>query len=381
MGSSRINCRDGKWDNSLPFCYKTSNKKNFDESLPAEIQYHVADGGFVRGLGGELFVTIGSHVTLDCVFSRKKGTPEWSWSINNSSQDFMTGWATSDQDWLYRLELANISSEESGNYNCTTQRGYSNTLKLRLSDDKCGKLPKHDGIVRSNLPSNVDNFVIGTRVEYTCPPGYDLQGEADVYCREDGTWSGGAVSCLGRQCSPLEIASPHLRLLSLNNSFSGLATFDCPFGYRLTGKKSIQCQADGGWSGLVPGCEAILCPSPSPPLYGEIMLGSSDNGYYVGSSVQWKCDAGHVMVGEPITTCTHLGMWSDATPSCMLACRYPGSPHRGLITPVKFVYNIGETVMVLCDQGYTSVSNSTLVCTHSGEWSDVIPQCVDIMEI
>ena len=43
------------------------------------------------GLGGELFVTIGSHVTLDCVFSRKKGTPEWSWSINNSSQDFMTG--------------------------------------------------------------------------------------------------------------------------------------------------------------------------------------------------------------------------------------------------------------------------------------------------
>ena len=84
--------------------------------------------------------------------------------------------------------MLNNLFQESGNYNCTTQRGYSNTLKLRLSDDKCGKLPQHDGIVRSNLPSNVDNFVIGTRVEYTCPLGYDLQGEADVYCREDGTY-------------------------------------------------------------------------------------------------------------------------------------------------------------------------------------------------
>ena len=70
-----------------------------------------------------------------------------------------------------------------------------------------------------------------------------------------GTWSSTLPSCIPIQCSPLEIASPHLQLLSLNNSFMGEASFACPFGYRLTGKKSIVCTKTGAWSGLVPDCE------------------------------------------------------------------------------------------------------------------------------
>ena len=56
------------------------------------------------------------------------------------------------------------------------------------------------------------------------------------------TWSGTGTTCSPVQCPPLEIVSPHVRLLGLNNSFAGTATFDCPFGYRLTGKQSIVCQ-------------------------------------------------------------------------------------------------------------------------------------------
>ena len=56
------------------------------------------------------------------------------------------------------------------------------------------------------------------------------------------TWSGTGTTCSPVQCPPLEIVSRHVRVLGLNNSFAGTATFDCPFGYRLTGKQSIVCQ-------------------------------------------------------------------------------------------------------------------------------------------
>ena len=60
------------------------------------------------------------------------------------------------------------------------------------------------------------------------------------------------------------------------------------------------------------------------------------------------------------------------------ACRYPGSPVHGVISPVKFVYSVGEAVMVVCDSGYTALSNTTLVCEDTGDWTHQIPVCIDI---
>ena len=45
---------------------------------------------------------------------RSRGTPEWSWTISNNTKDYITGWMTSgpeDEQWLYRLELVNVSFE------------------------------------------------------------------------------------------------------------------------------------------------------------------------------------------------------------------------------------------------------------------------------
>ena len=57
------------------------------------------------GRGGELVVTRGAGLSLDCVFRRGRGTPEWAWPVRragagNSSgeRDFITGWATADED-------------------------------------------------------------------------------------------------------------------------------------------------------------------------------------------------------------------------------------------------------------------------------------------
>ena len=193
-----------------------------------------------------------------------------------------------------------------------------------MTNKICTKLDLNDNVT----PSTKDTF-IGTEVFFSCPPGFTSNGEESILCRDDGknysllfsssnncfpaTWSSASPSCTPIQCRALEIRSSHLRVLSLNNSYLGSATFDCPFGYRLTGRNMITCTQSGAWSGLVPGCEAIICPSPPPPPHGALVP-SSD--HYVGTTVQSICNAGYVLVGEPVTRCTQEGIWSHATPQC-----------------------------------------------------------------
>ena len=112
----------------------------------------------------------------------------------------------------------------------------------------------------------------------------------------------------------LELQNSSVRINTIQNlDFQGEASFLCPFGYALVGPETIQCGPDGKWTGYVPKCKAISCPSPLPPLNGKVM----DNGHYlVGNTVQYSCHEGYVLIGEPIIRCTETGLWSHAPPFC-----------------------------------------------------------------
>ena len=69
-----------------------------------------------------------------------------------------------------------------------------------------------------------------------------------------GSWSHPPPHCIPIRCRALEILDAHLRVLSLNNSFQGSATFLCPFGYKLVGQEEIKCGPGGAWTGVVPKC-------------------------------------------------------------------------------------------------------------------------------
>ena len=80
-----------------------------------------------------------------------------------------------------------MTCQESGAYNCTTQRGHTNTLRVIVTEDTCGHVPVHDGIVTNNAQDEeADTWSVGSRVQYSCPPGYNLQGDQEVFCRDDG---------------------------------------------------------------------------------------------------------------------------------------------------------------------------------------------------
>merc|ERR1740129_637250 len=99
-----------------------------------------------------------------------------------------------------------------------------------------------------------------------------------------------------------------------------------------------------------------------------------DNGHYlVGNTVQYSCHEGYVLIGEPIIRCTETGLWSHAPPFCKRACRFPGDPKNGRITPVKFLYEVGDRILIQCDTGHINTGKQKLQCTQTGSWSDRLP--------
>ena len=141
-------------------------------------------------------VSPGASLVLDCIFRRSSGTPEWVWDTqgniqgdtqgDNITRDFPSGWATAspDKDWLYRLELENVTVEDSGEYRCSSQRGYTNTFLLTVTETQCQGLPVYQSEVQTNVSGASHH--IGTLVQLSCPPGYILLGDTTATCRDDG---------------------------------------------------------------------------------------------------------------------------------------------------------------------------------------------------
>ena len=135
-----------------------------------------------------MVVSPGASLVLDCIFRRSSGTPEWVWDTQweNITRDFPTGWATAspDNSWVYRLEVGKVRLEDSGEYRCSSQRGYTNTFLLTVTETQCQGLPVYQSEVQTNVSGASHH--IGTLVQLSCPPGYNLLGDTTATCRDDG---------------------------------------------------------------------------------------------------------------------------------------------------------------------------------------------------
>ncbi|XP_040563745.2 locomotion-related protein Hikaru genki [Lepeophtheirus salmonis] len=351
-GNSSLTCHNGIWDSRIPFCRKTSSRANFSEDEPPRLVVHSSVNGvnneeedrIITGPSGEVLIYPGSILHIDCVYSRKKGNPQWSWSRH--VKVYPTGWSVMevDRDWHYRLSLY---------YECP---------KFEISDVE--------------LESRLRSHKVGSIAAFSCPRGFKLVGPSSLLCLRNGSWSGTPPLCQPIKCTALEILDSHLRVLSLNNSYLGTANFLCPFGYKLEGPETISCGHEGFWNGVVPRCKAIECASPLPPSNGRLL---DNDKYLVGNTVQYVCDEGFVLIGEPIIRCTESGLWSHATPFCKRACRFPGDPMNGRIMPVKFLYEIGDKILIECNSGYVNTGRPKAICNEDGKWSETIPSCLSYL--
>lgn len=85
-------------------------------------------------------------------------------------------------------------------------------------------------------------------------------------------------------------------LAEQRTSYGVQATFTCHENYTLIGNENRTCELDG-WSGKQPQCLVDWCPEPIPIAGGKVQL----NGKRAGSTALYECDAGYVLIGEPVS--------------------------------------------------------------------------------
>ncbi|XP_029788981.1 apolipoprotein R-like [Suricata suricatta] len=89
--------------------------------------------------------------------------------------------------------------------------------------------------------------------------------------------------------------------------------------------------------------------------------------------VQYECDEGYVLIGQPEITCRH-SHWSAPAPVCKALCQRPKIKNGGL-TVHKDQYAEAESVTVQCDDGYDVIGSRNLTCSEKRTWLPAVPRC------
>lgn len=90
--------------------------------------------------------------------------------------------------------------------------------------------------------------------------------------------------------------------------------YHCDAGHVLRGEANLKCMETGEWSGDAPVCEYIDCGPLLTVPYGSFKY--LQNTTYIGSEVAYSCTNTHRLQGVEKRRCLETGVWSDETPRC-----------------------------------------------------------------
>ncbi|NXX45197.1 CR2 protein, partial [Tricholaema leucomelas] len=192
-------------------------------------------------------------------------------------------------------------------------------------------------------------------------------------------------------------APPRLTSAELNEEFLHHTTFapnsrveyKCRPGY--SRKKWISnvfvCEQNGRWKGSVEMCQPKICTNPGEPANGRLI---SAGQFHFGSAVNFTCNAGYRLVGNPQIHCVVIGEsvgWDRDIPFCQaIPCLPPPKIANGEHNGVnKESFEYGTSVTYRCHNvrrgsaPFSLIGDASIVCTTidnvNGVWSKPPPEC------
>ncbi|KAI4811495.1 hypothetical protein KUCAC02_014399, partial [Chaenocephalus aceratus] len=218
---------------------------------------------------------------------------------------------------------------------------------------------------------NGSHYEYGTKIIFTCNPGFYRVGPAHIQCLANGVWSWRSERprCRIISCGDLS-TPPNGKKIGTQNTFGASAIFSCNVGYVLTGSTVRECLLSGLWSGMEIHCLAGHCGVPEQIVNGQVI--GENFGYR--DTVVYQCNPGFRLIGSSVRICQQEHGWSGHLPVCIsVTCGHPGSPIYGRTTGDGFNYN--DVVRFSCNKGYTLEGPSTAQCQASRQWSRQPPTC------
>uniref|UniRef100_A0A3Q3XES9 Uncharacterized protein n=1 Tax=Mola mola TaxID=94237 RepID=A0A3Q3XES9_MOLML len=230
------------------------------------------------------------------------------------------------------------------------------------------------------------DFVFGSKVVYTCQKGYQMVSRVNYrHCMAEG-WDGVVPICEAQQCPVIHVKSNVQVNGDLEEAtYGNVIRFSCKYSSQyLIGPTELYCDENGDWSGEPPECQEIKCAKPTIDN-GYVVGGVVE--YNENEVLHYKCNPKYSRSEERIPRCGKVGTragWSP-TPLCELTkCRLdlPATDRTTYDPPYTNVFLPGETVRVNCDEkSWISNTDTTSVettCGEDGQWT-ITPVCKEVV--
>uniref|UniRef100_A0A5G2R948 CUB and Sushi multiple domains 1 n=1 Tax=Sus scrofa TaxID=9823 RepID=A0A5G2R948_PIG len=238
--------------------------------------------------------------------------------------------------------------------------------------ERAGHCGSPDPIVNGHISG--DGFSYRDTVVYQCNPGFRLVGTSVRICLQDHKWSGHTPVCV-----PITCGHPGNPARGFTNgsefNLNDVVNFTCNPGYLLQGASRAQCRSSGQWSSPLPTCRVVNCSDPG--FVENAVRHEQQNfpeSFEYGMSVIYHCKKGFYLLGSSALTCMANGLWDRSLPKCLaISCGHPGVPANAILSGDLFTY--GSVVHYSCKGSQSLVGNSTRTCQEDSRWSGAPPHC------
>ncbi|XP_078544581.1 sushi repeat-containing protein SRPX2 isoform X2 [Lissotriton helveticus] len=238
---------------------------------------------------------------------------------------------------------------------------------------------------------------LGTRCHLTCDHGFRLIGQKTVQCLQSRRWSGTAY-CRSIRCRVLPAIPNGAYQCSASVFQDSRCDYTCFPGYHLEGDRNRICMENGRWSGLEPVCVDIeppklQCPSSREKVadpdkltalvyWDEPVAKDSADGTIRRVMLRGPDPGSELKEGEHLIRyiahdrAQNRGSCKFIVRVQVRRCPVLKPPPHGYITCSSAGNNYGATCKYQCDGGYERQGPPTRVCQFSQAWSEFEPICV-----
>ncbi|XP_041427945.1 sushi repeat-containing protein SRPX2 isoform X1 [Xenopus laevis] len=178
----------------------------------------------------------------------------------------------------------------------------------------------------------------GSRCDYSCAPGYMVEGDRSRICMEDGQWSGGEPVCVDLdppkiQCpvSRMKVAEPEkltARIFwgnpQVKDSADGVITrvflrgpepgSELPEGEHVIRYTAYDRAHNRASCKFIVKVQVRRCPDLTAPLHGYLTCSAAGNNY--GATCEYHCEGGYERQGPAARVCQFSQNWAGTPSTC-----------------------------------------------------------------
>ncbi|KAJ8924654.1 hypothetical protein NQ315_000805, partial [Exocentrus adspersus] len=167
---------------------------------------------------------------------------------------------------------------------------------------------------------------------------------------------------------------PNSTMIALNYNVGTTVEYSCDEGHLLVGPTSRTCLETGFYNEFPPVCKRIQCGYPADIANGEYTLVNDSVGYL--SRVVYSCDDGYEMIGRAQLACDIDERWNGPPPRCEpVQCEPPMEVLNGVLEIPSNDTMFGSVVYYSCNIGYKLIGPKNITCLANGQYDALPPTC------